>query len=163
MVYNKDKDKSDFILLINQHSGIIHKICRLYRDRPEDRQDLFQEITYQLWKSYTSFKGESKISTWLYRIAFNTAISAFRKKSPDLSYTSELPDLADEQVNDEQTARYEKLFKALQKLNDADKAIITLYLEDLSYQQIAEVSGINENYVGVKINRIKTKIQSLIK
>ncbi|MGY4385924.1 RNA polymerase sigma factor (sigma-70 family) [Pedobacter sp. UYP24] len=163
MVSSADKNKADFVLLIDQQNGIIHKICRLYRDRTEDRQDLFQEITYQLWKAYPSFKGASKISTWLYRIALNTAISSFRKKNLDISYPSELPDVADDQVDDEQITRHEKLFKALQKLNDADKAIITLYLEDLSYQQIAEISGINENYVGVKINRIKTKIQSYIK
>ena len=157
-----DNQKAEFLATITKHSGIIHKICRMYRDRPEDREDLFQEIIYQLWKSYKRFKGESKVSTWLYRIALNTAMTAFRKKSPDVSYPTELPDLADESINDDQVERQRKFFAALQRLNDADKAIITLYLEDLSYQQIAEISGINENNVGVKINRIKHKIKSLI-
>lgn len=162
MVNPNEKEKSEFVATITKHSGIIHKICRMYRDRPEDRDDLFQEIIFQLWKSYDNFKGTSKISTWLYRIALNTAISAFRKKQLNVSYPTELPDLPDEQTNDEKIDLQEKLFAALQKLNEADKAIITLYLEDLSYQQIAEIIGINENNVGVKINRIKHKIKSLI-
>jgi len=156
-------DKAAFVSLIELHNGIIHKICRLYRDRYEDREDLFQEITFQLWKSYPAFKGNAKISTWLYRIALNTAINTFRKKHPDLKYTSEIPDVAEEQPSEELTGRREQFFTALQQLNDADKALIALYLDSLSYQQIAEITGINENYVGVKINRIKTKIQTLIR
>jgi len=73
-------DEHPFLVLIQEHQGIIHKICRLYRDSKEDREDLFQEITYQLWKSFPSFKGEAKVSTWMYRIALNTAIASFRKK-----------------------------------------------------------------------------------
>ena len=71
--------KEDFIKSINEYQNIIHKICRLYRNSHEDREDLFQEIVYQLWKSYPKFKGESKISTWIYRVAFNTSIVTFRK------------------------------------------------------------------------------------
>ncbi|RZK78546.1 MAG: sigma-70 family RNA polymerase sigma factor [Pedobacter sp.] len=156
------EDKIAFVSLITSHSGIIHKICRLYRDRIEDREDLFQEITFQLWKSYSKFKGNAKISTWLYRIALNTAINTFRKKQPNVNYTVNLPDVADELPDEELLAKQQQLFAALKLLNDAEKAIITLYLEDMSYQQIAEITGITDNYVGVKINRIKTKIQSII-
>ncbi|RZM12830.1 MAG: sigma-70 family RNA polymerase sigma factor [Pedobacter sp.] len=158
-----DEDKVAFVVLLEQHKGLIHKICRLYRDHPEDRKDLFQEITFQLWKSYPAFKGNAKISTWFYRIALNTAINIFRKKQPSLQYIAEIPDSADDEPSDELARRQEQLFAAMQQLNDSDKAIMTLYLEDLTYSQIAEVIGISENYIGVKINRIKTKIQALIR
>jgi len=155
-------DEKDFLVLIKEHQGIIHKICRLYRDIKEDREDLFQEITFQLWKSHQTFKNDSKISTWIYRIALNTAIATFRKKKQPIEYYPVLPDLAEEQPDDELALRQELLFTALKQLDDGDKAIITLYLEDLSYQQIADITGISENYVGVKLNRIKIKIQNLL-
>ncbi|GGH06928.1 sigma-70 family RNA polymerase sigma factor [Sphingobacterium alkalisoli] len=155
-------DEAVFLALISEHQGIIHKVCRLYRDIREDREDLFQEITFQLWKSHQTFKNESKISTWIYRIALNTAIASFRKKKHAIEYSPVLPDLADEQPDEELAIRQERLFNALKRLNDADKAIITLYLEDLSYQQIAEITGISENNVGVKLNRIKIKIKNFL-
>jgi RNA polymerase sigma-70 factor (ECF subfamily) len=155
-------DETQFLILINEYQGIIHKICRLYRDVREDREDLFQEITFQLWKSRQSFKNNSKISTWIYRIALNTAIATFRKKKQDIEYRSNLPEFAEEQLDEELALRQEQLFSALKQLDDGDKAIITLYLEDLSYQQIASIIGISENYVGVKLNRIKIKIQNLL-
>lgn len=155
-------DESQFLALINEHQGIIHKICRIYRDIREDREDLFQEITFQLWKSHQTFKNEAKRSTWIYRIALNTAIATFRKKKHAVEYCPVLPDFAEEQPDEALALRQERLFTALKQLNDGDKAIITLYLEDLSYQQIAEITGISENYVGVKLNRIKIKIQNLL-
>ncbi|WP_270087481.1 RNA polymerase sigma factor [Sphingobacterium sp. SYP-B4668] len=155
-------DEPDFLILLHEHRGILHKICRLYRDSKEDREDLFQEITFQLWKSRQGFKNEAKASTWIYRIALNTAIATFRKKAHTIIYPPVLPDTAEELPSDELALRQERLFAALKQLNDGDKAIITLYLEDLSYQQIAHITGISENYVGVKLNRIKTKIQKLL-
>jgi RNA polymerase sigma factor (sigma-70 family) len=155
-------DETEFLALIKEHQGIIHKICRLYRDGKEDREDLFQEITFQLWKSLPGFKGDAKISTWIYRIALNTAIAVFRKNIPKIEYPSVLPDMYEEQQNEELVLRQERLFAVLKQLDDSEKAIITLYLEDLNYQQIGEIIGINENYVGVKLNRIKNKIQKLL-
>lgn len=155
-------DKTQFVSLISKYQKIIHKVCHLYRDRKEDREDLFQEITFQLWKAFPTFKNQSKVSTWIYRIALNTAIASFRKKKPDIEYVAALPDLQDEQHNEDQALRHNLLFDALKRLDDSEKAIITLYLEDLTYLQIAEIIGINENYVGVKLNRIKTKIQKLL-
>jgi RNA polymerase sigma factor (sigma-70 family) len=156
------KDQQEFLNSIGGHQGIIHKVCRMYRDTVEDREDLFQEITYQLWRSYPNFKGESKVSTWMYRIALNTAIAALRKKSPELEYAEILPDFAEENRNEEMEHRQERFFAALRQLDDGEKALITLYLEDLSYRQIAEITGITESNVGVKLNRIKNKIQKLL-
>lgn len=155
-------DEQPFLVLIQEHQGIIHKICRLYRDSKEDREDLFQEITYQLWKSFPSFKREAKVSTWMYRIALNTAIASFRKKRLDVEYHQVLPDLPDDEVDEEYAIRQESLFATLKQLNESERAIVALYLDDLSYKQIAEIIGINENNVGVKLNRIKLKIQKLL-
>lgn len=152
-----------FLSLINEHSGIIYKISRLYRDSAEDREDLFQEIVFQLWKSYPYFKGNASPGTWLYRIALNTAISSFRKKKPDIRYTDTLPDVAQGQPSEEVARRQERFFAAMKQCDDSEKTIIALYLEGLSYQQIAEIIGISENNVGVKLNRIKSKIQKLIR
>jgi RNA polymerase sigma-70 factor (ECF subfamily) len=151
-----------FLSIVEEHQGIIHKICRFYRDTREDREDLFQEITFQLWKTMPSFRGEAKISTWIYRVALNTAIASLRKKEPDITYHSNVPDLAEEHKDDETAIRNERLFEAMKRLDDGEKAILALYLEELSYNQIAEIIGINENYVGVKLNRIKNKIEKML-
>jgi RNA polymerase sigma factor (sigma-70 family) len=154
-------DEAQFLQLIDQHQGIIHKICRLYRDSPEDREDLFQEIVFQLWKSVPLYSGKARFSTWMYRVALSTAILVFRKKKPNIRYIHPLPDQAEAQP--ETADQHELLFEALKTLNAADKALITLYLEDLSYREIAEITGITENHVGVKLKRIKDKIQSRLK
>ncbi|MEJ2880042.1 RNA polymerase sigma factor [Pedobacter sp. GR22-6] len=152
-------DDQVFLDMISEHQGIIHKVCRLYRDTPEDREDLFQEITYQLWKAFPGYRKEAKKSSWMYRIGLNTAISSFRKKRPQVAYESVLPDYPEEGQNEEQALRQERFFAILKELNDAEKAIITLYLEEHSYRQIADILGITESNVGVKLNRIKNKIQ----
>jgi RNA polymerase sigma factor (sigma-70 family) len=150
-----------FLQMIRQHEAVIHKICRLYRDNREDRQDLFQEVVYQLWKSFPAFEGRAKLSSWMYRIALNTALASFRKRAPDITYPVALPErTTDPPAGD---IHQEQLFAALRQLNDSEKAIIALYLEDMSYQEIALIIGIDENYVGVKLNRIKTKIKNILK
>lgn len=154
--------EKDFLAILSQYNAMLHKVCRLYRDSVEDREDLFQEIVFQLWKSYPNFKGEAKISTWMYRIALNTAIASFRKKTTTINYLNQLPDFAEEQSSDEPGLRQERLFVVLKLLDDSEKALIALYFEELSYLQIAEITGINENYVGVKLNRIKAKIKTLL-
>jgi RNA polymerase sigma factor (sigma-70 family) len=140
-----------FLALIKEHQGIIYKICRLYRESKEDREDLFQEIIFQLWKSLPGFKGDAKISTWIYRIALNTAIAVFRKNKVRIEYTSVLPDMHEEHQSEELALRQEHLFVVLKQLDDSEKAIITLYLEDLNYQQIAEIIGINENMLALSL------------
>lgn len=153
--------KDEFLVLISKHQGIVHKICRLYRDSLEDKQDLFQEIVYQLWKSYPTFRQESSVTTWMYRIALNTALASFRKPVPPVSYTDSLPDLASEhQEADEQ---HEQLFSALKQLNEGERALVSLYLEDLSYKDISEILGVSESNVGVRLNRVKNKLKQLVK
>lgn len=154
-------NEGQFLVLVNQHQAIIHKICRLYRDSKEDREDLFQEILLQLWKSVSTFDNRSKFSTWMYRVALSTAIAVYRKNRPGILYHPDLPDRAAEYEQEDE--QYELLFRAVRQLNDADKALILLYLEDLSYKEIAEITGITENNVGVKLKRIRDKIYQSIK
>jgi RNA polymerase sigma factor (sigma-70 family) len=148
-----------FLQHIKEHQNIIYKVCRLYRDSPEDQEDLFQEIVYQLWKSYPSFKGESKLSSWIYRIALNTAIAVYRKPKLDITYPSELPEQVPYTADTNASEKEEWLFRALRSLTDAEKAVISLYLEDFSYQEIATITGLSESNVGVRLNRIKNKLK----
>lgn len=156
-------NEPQFLELIDKHQAIIHKIGRLYRDSVEDREDLFQEIVFQLWKSRNTFQEKAKFSTWMYRIALNTAIVSFRKKKLQVVYMGSVPDEMDQTTSDPGEIQEERLFHALRQLDHSEKAIITLYLEDMDYNEIASITGISENYVGVRLNRIKTKIQKLLK
>lgn len=151
--------EQSFLKDIQKNQNIIYKVCNLYRDSPEDQEDLFQEIVYQLWKAYPGFKGESKLSTWMYRIALNTAIAAYRKPKIDITYPEELPDQMPYAADANSSENEERLFRALRTLTDAEKAVISLYLEDFNYQEIAAITGLTESNVGVRLNRIKTKLK----
>lgn len=152
----------EFLQLLSQNQGIIGKVCSIYCNQKEDYEDLFQEITYHAWKGYATFRGDSKFSTWLYRIALNTAISSFRKRRPTIDFVEVLPDTVFTGTNeiDEQK---QQLIAAIKQLKEGERAIMALYLEEMSYQEIAEIIGISENNVGVKINRIKNKLHQILK
>lgn len=154
-----------FLEIIAEHQRIIHKVTRLYAHTQDDRDDLFQEILLQLWRAFGSFKGDAKISTWMYRVALNTAISGFRKSSrrPQTSELDSVTFLAVAEVPDaEQEEDKALLYKAIALLSDLERAIIMLYLEEHSYEEIAEVIGITANYVGVKLSRIKSKLKKIL-
>jgi RNA polymerase sigma factor (sigma-70 family) len=121
--------EKDFLRMIQDNQGIIHKICRIYRDNHEDREDLFQEVIFQLWRSYPSFSGGSKSSTWLYRVALNTAMASFRKNRPNVTSAEYLPDVQFEDINTEGNERQEKLFESIKRLSEPDRALIALYLD----------------------------------
>ena len=157
-----DQIQERFLELIQENAGIIHKVCHLYCHSAQDRQDLFQEITVQLWKAFPKFRNESKISTWMYRIALNTAISDFRKQQRRIITTSELPaesmELQEHNIL-EQKERLALLQEAVTHLSDIEKAILMLYLEENNYQEMEEVLGIGQANLRVKINRIKEKLR----
>ena len=136
----------------------------MYCDKDECRQDLFQDILVQLWQSYPSFNNKSKFSTWLYRVALNTAIAQFRKdKKNNEDSMPEIPvNVVEEEPYKEKENRRELVQKAISKLNKAEKAIIILYMDDYSYEEISDIAGITMSNVGVKINRIKTKLQKIL-
>jgi RNA polymerase sigma-70 factor (ECF subfamily) len=155
-----------FIRLMNEHRGILHKVCRLYCFTEIDRQDLFQEIVIQLWRSFPSFRGEAKFSTWLYRIALNTAISDLRKQQRRITPTDPdlLPtELQDIQYNGEKEEQLQVLYNAINRLTEVEKALTMLYLEDKSYQEMEEILGISQNNLRVKMNRIKEKLRKMTK
>lgn len=160
----KTNQHNEFVQLIEQHQGIVHKVCNMYADG-EERKDLFQEILVQLWRSYHSFKKESKFTTWAYRVALNTAISSLRKKkrkpeSVPLS-TSQFR-IAEQPIDYEKEERSKALHLAIKELTKIERGIILLHLEGYSYEEIGEMIGITKNHVGVKINRIKTKLKKII-
>lgn len=155
-----------FIRLVDQHRGILHKICRLYCFTDPDRQDLFQEIVIQLWRSYPKFRGDAKFSTWLYRIALNTAISDLRRSRPPTTTTSpdQLPtQLQDIQYSGEKEQQLQLLYTAINRLTEVEKALTMLYLENRSYQEMEEILGIAQNNLRVKMNRIKEKLRKMTK
>ena len=151
-----------FLQIVDENQNIIHKISRMYRDTREDQEDLFQEIIFHLWRAYPSFRGDSKVSSWIYRIALNTGISTFRKKRPEVDYQSSIREQFHPRETDEISENEERMYWALRQLNSSEKAMISLYLEDYSYREIASIIGINENNVGVRINRIKNKLKTIL-
>ena len=155
--------EKEFLKTIHDYQKIIYKVCRMYRDSKEDQEDLFQEIVYQLWKSYPAFKKESNISSWIYRIALNTAIAIYRKSKLPIDYYEEFPEHIHPSGEKTVSENEDRLFWVLRKLNDSEKAVISLYLEDFSYQEIAEIAGLSESNVGVRLNRIKNKLKEIFK
>ncbi|MDQ6608533.1 MAG: RNA polymerase sigma factor [Bacteroidota bacterium] len=149
---------------IKEHKLLIYKVCRIYAYCTADREDLYQEIVLQLWNSYQKFRGEAKFSTWLYRVAINTAITGIRRQKKFIrSYEpSQLPVLADEKDENEQE-QLNELYTAIEQLNQIEKAIVMLYLEDRSYEEMEEILGISNGTLRVKMNRIKEKLRQLTK
>ena len=155
----------DFLQIIKNNQGIIHKVSNIYCDDQEDRNDLFQEIVAQLWKSFPSFRQESKVTTWMYRVALNTAITSFKKQKrrPDKNrLTFENFQVKDENYDHEMEEDIKLLHRAVAQLTGVEKSIIILYLEDKKYEEIAEITGITQNYVRVKMNRIKKKLKKIM-
>ena len=145
---------------------MLHKVCNVYCHTEFDKQDLFQEIIVQLWKSFPRFRGESKFGTWLYRIALNTAISDFRRQRKTITSTAtaevqvDIEDFGYSQVQDE---KLRQLHQAIDQLTEIEKAIVMLYLEDKSYDEMEQILGISQNTLRVKMNRIKEKLRKLTK
>ena len=164
--FTNPRVKEEFLRNISVNQGIIHKVTRIYCDNVDDRKDLFQEILIQLWKSYDSFKEQSKFSTWMYRVALNTAITSYKKSSRLQAKTllvSDIPSIVDDGYDEELEEHLTLLHTAIGQLTGIEKSITLLYLEDKPYEEIAEITGITQNYVRVKMNRIKKKLESLIK
>ena len=154
-----------FVELIKENEGVIFKVTLVYAFNKEDQKDLYQEIVFQLWKSYNSFRGDAKISTWMYRIALNTAITNLKNEKRngnrvpiDDSLLSRI-DQIDTLIDD----RLKILYSHIKKLNTVEKGIVLLYLEGKSYDEIAVITGFSATNVGTRLNRIKNKLKSQIK
>ncbi|MDN5396997.1 MAG: RNA polymerase sigma factor [Chryseobacterium sp.] len=155
-----------FLKLVNQHKGILYKASRIYADSLEDREDLQQEILIQLWKSYRNFKGNSEFSTWMYRVAINTAITYLKKEKQRTSNQTDVPghfEVQNEDYNPAKDKQLEVFYRAVQELKALEKAIIFYFMEGMSHKEIGENLGLSEVNARVKLNRTKEKIQQIIK
>ncbi|QOW09672.1 sigma-70 family RNA polymerase sigma factor [Kaistella flava (ex Peng et al. 2021)] len=157
--------EKEFLEKIEKHRGVIFKISKMYMDNFDDQKDLFQEITFQVWKAYPTFEAKSQFSTWLYRVALNTAI-IFLKSEKKRSFIKndevENFKIVADDYDDDQEKKLAVMYKAIQQLNEIDKALIFYYLQDYSGKEIAENMGITEVNARVKLNRAKEKLKQLI-
>jgi len=157
--------EKSFVQQLQENQNLIHKICRLYTNGEDAHKDLFQEITIQLWKAYPQFRGDSKFTTWAYRVALNTAITLYRKKTKTINtieFDNKLHKIDQDEYNYEEEEHIKLLYKAVQQLNDIEKALVFMYLEDKDYSEIAETLGITEVNARVKMNRIKGKLKNIL-
>ena len=156
--------QQEFLEKIESHKGMIFKVSKMYVDHQEDREDLYQEIVFQLWKSYQKFEGKSQFSTWLYRVSLNTALTFLKseKRKPDNAFLHENLDVAEESQDDKEV-QLQLFYKAVHELNPIEKALIFLFLEGQSHKEIATNLGITEVNARVKLNRTKEKLQQIIK
>ncbi|MCH8487978.1 MAG: RNA polymerase sigma factor [Candidatus Cyclonatronum sp.] len=158
----KQKDKLLFESILEQHKGILFKVARAYCADEEDRQDLIQEMMIQIWQSVHKYNDQYKVSTWLYRISLNVAISFYRKNSARVrKYTGLNEKLTEMPIDDksENERRLNLLEQFISELKEIDKALMILYLEDKSHAEIAEILGISVSNTGTKISRIKEKLK----
>lgn len=158
----KNEKSIKFQTLLEQHKGILFKVARTYCPNADDRQDLIQEMMIQIWQSIDKYNDQFKISTWLYRISLNTAISFYRKNTKRQTKTIPLNEYISENKeieNSEKEQQLSLLEHFISELNDLDKALMLLYLEDKSHAEIADIMGISQSNVGTKIGRIKTKLR----
>jgi RNA polymerase sigma factor (sigma-70 family) len=162
----KQEAERQFEKDIREHELLLHKVCRIYAYTDADRQDLFQEIVIQLWKAYPKFRGEAKFSTWLYRVAINTAITGLRRKKDFITACE--PEKLPENISDDdgsvtEADRLAQLYNAIERLNEIEKAIVMLYMEDRTYEEMEDILGVSSGTLRVKMNRIKEKLRQLTK
>ena len=156
--------EDEFVRVIKQYEGVIFKITTMYTDNRDDQKDLYQDVVYQLWKSFDSFRAESKISTWMYRIALNTALTRL-KKSKRLGNAVSIDKVVMQQTenyNPEFEEKLKLLYAHIKQLNVLEKGLMLLLLEGKKYEEIAEITGLSPSNVGTKISRIKQKLKNQI-
>ena len=154
-----------FVTELETNQNIVHKVCSLYTSNQDAHKDLFQEITIQLWKAYPKFRGDSKFSTWMYRVALNTAITLYRKSKrrvPTQNYDSVIFKIKADEYDATEEQQLKLMYNAIRQLGDIDKALVFLYLEEKDYAEISETLGISEVNARVKMNRIKNKLRTIL-
>ncbi len=151
----------DFLRILSDYQGIIHKVNLIYFKTVTDREDNFQEVVYNLWKSFSTLKDKEKIGSWIYAVAINTSITKIRKDCRVVLVES-VPETSDVDEQDciEQGIDFQQLLEMLHSLNEIDRSIMLLYMEEYSYNEIAEILGITPTNVGVRINRAKKQLKS---
>ncbi len=152
------KGDAQFLEMIRQNEGIIYKITSFYTDKDHPISDLYQEVVLNLWKAFPSFRGESKYSTWIYRIALNTCVSFFRRSKRDVTYVDITMDIPETVESNEDI---QELYKLINRLGKIERALVLLYLDDKSYKEIAEITGLSVTNVATKLSRIKDKLKQM--
>jgi RNA polymerase sigma-70 factor (ECF subfamily) len=153
--------EKEFLLQLKEHQNIIYKLVHLYATSEEDKKDLYQEILFQAWKTFASFRGEAKFSTWLYRLSLNT-IFTIQRKTHKIEYTDTTKyeeQLTTTSASDEK----ERLYKAIRTLSETERAIVSLHLDGFDNKEVGELLGITANGVGVKLHRAKQQLTTLLK
>jgi RNA polymerase sigma factor (sigma-70 family) len=154
--------KTDFEKILTDNKHKIYRICSVYAVQPMEPEDLFQEVIFQLWKSLPSFKGKSSVNTWVYKIAINVCLRSKLKlektKEKTVRFDAIQFSKSSAQISAFEEERFESMRACIADLSDADKSIIILYLDEVAYREIAEITGISENHVAVKMKRIRKKL-----
>lgn len=159
------KNQEEFLKMLYAYQGIIHKVNQIYFRSKADKEENFQEVVYQLWRSFLSFQNREKPASWIYTVAINTSISKIRKDSRFEFFhdLSDVTDIIDPHERQESNADFSKLLNALYRLKEIDRSIMLLYIEDYSYSEIGEIIGISSSNVGARINRAKKQLEEILK
>lgn len=154
-----DVKEQEFSRMVREHKSTIYTVCYMFSNDEDEVSDLFQETLINLWKGYESFRHESKLSTWIYRVAMNTCISADRKKRKQGTKVPLSMDINLYNDEDHETKQVRQLHERIQRLDLIDRALVMMWLEGMNYDEIADVIGISVKNVGVKLVRIKEKLK----
>ncbi len=162
-----EKQKTTFLSALKENQDKLYRICSIYSDSNEDSKDLFQEVLVNIWKSMNSFKGNSSIDTWMFRIVLNVCLRFKYKHTKNQNRfirldSMTISNIGFEEANDKDSEKLIALRKCVKKLNEGDKAIVALYLEGLAYREVSDILGLSENHIAVKIKRIKSKLFNCI-
>jgi RNA polymerase sigma-70 factor (ECF subfamily) len=162
-----EKQKTTFLSALKENQDKLYRICSIYSDSNEDSKDLFQEVLVHIWKSMNSFKGNSSIDTWMFRIALNVCLRFKSKHTKNQNRfirldSISISNIGSEEVNEKDIEKLIALRKCVKNLKEGDKAIVALYLEGLAYREISDILGLSENHIAVKIKRIKSKLFNCI-
>jgi RNA polymerase sigma factor, sigma-70 family len=159
----KSSVEKDFLDMLEKYKRVIYKVCYMYASDTAPLNDLYQETLLNLWRAYPSFRGDSQLATWIYRISLNTCIS-FLRKSKHQAEAITLPvnlEVFDDDDDGDKSSRLCELYQLIQALNPLERALILLWLEERSYDDIAQIIGISKNNVGVRLSRIKDKLKKM--
>lgn len=154
--------EKEFIDMVATQKKVIYKVCYIYAKDHDDLNDLFQETVLNLWKSFPRYRGDSKLTTWVYRIAMNTCITFLRRSTSRPQTIPMTADVAGQLADEEgKTGQLKELYKLINQLGNLERALILLWLEERSYQEMAEILGLSKNNVAVKLNRVKEKLKKM--
>lgn len=158
-------NEKEFLEMLRTNTLLVKKVCCMYSDNNDDKQDLEQEICLQLWRAYPNFKGNSKTSTWLYKVALNTAITFFKKqkkKEKGNEICTEFYELTANTDDNDQAEKLAEMHKAISSLSKIEKALVMLYIDEKPYDEIADILGISAVNARVKLTRIKEKLRNTV-